>query len=56
MTLSPSPYRNHLLLALSPTDLDLLRPHLEHVSLSLRQFLESPNEPIRATPISWRAE
>jgi CRP-like cAMP-binding protein len=35
-----------LLGALSPADLDLLRPDLEPVSLALRQDLEKPNRPI----------
>jgi CRP-like cAMP-binding protein len=37
---------NRLLAALSPADLDLLRSHLEPVSLGLRLDLEKPNRPI----------
>ena len=45
---SPSKLRNRLLAALTPDDLDLLRPHLELVSLGLRKDLEKPNRPIDA--------
>jgi hypothetical protein len=38
--------RNRLLAALSPPDLNLLRPHLTPVSLKLRQELERPNRRI----------
>jgi CRP-like cAMP-binding protein len=43
---SPSKPRNRLLAALTPTDLDLIRPHLEPVSLGLRKDLEKPKRPI----------
>jgi CRP-like cAMP-binding protein len=38
--------RNHLLAALAPADLARLRPHLEPVSLSIRQTLSMPGSPI----------
>jgi hypothetical protein len=38
--------RNRLLAALSQLDLDLLRSHLEPVSLGLRLELEKPNRPV----------
>jgi hypothetical protein len=38
--------RNRLLAALSPADLNLLRPYLTPVSLKLRQELEKPNRRI----------
>jgi CRP-like cAMP-binding protein len=44
---SPSKPRNRLLAALTPADLDLVRPHLESVSLFLRKDLEKPNRPIQ---------
>jgi CRP-like cAMP-binding protein len=40
-------YRNRLLRVLSPTDFDLLRPHLHFGALRLRQVLEEPNAPIQ---------
>jgi CRP-like cAMP-binding protein len=43
---SPSKPRNRLLAALTPADLDLIRPHLEPVSLGLRKDLEKPKRPI----------
>jgi CRP-like cAMP-binding protein len=39
--------RNRLLAALSPADLNLLRPYLTPVPLKLRQELEKPNRPIK---------
>ena len=39
--------RNRLLAALSPADLNLLRPYLTPVALQLRQELEKPNRPIK---------
>jgi CRP-like cAMP-binding protein len=39
--------QNHLLAALSPDDYALLRPHLEPVSLKLRQVLEPANKAIK---------
>jgi CRP-like cAMP-binding protein len=38
--------RNKLLRALSPEDLHLLHPHLDPVSLQVRDVLVEPNEPI----------
>ncbi len=38
--------RNHILLALSRADLDLLQPHLAPVSLQVRDVLVEPNKPI----------
>jgi CRP-like cAMP-binding protein len=46
-TVASSGFNNHLLSALSPTDRDRLRPHLELVALPLRQPLEGANEPIK---------
>jgi CRP-like cAMP-binding protein len=43
---SPSKPRNRLLAALTPADLDLMRPDLEPVLLGLRQDLEKPKRPI----------
>ena len=45
---SSSKPENRLLAALAPADLDLLRPHLEPVSLGLRKDIEKPNRPIDA--------
>ena len=39
--------RNRLLAALSPADLNLLRPYLTPVALQLRKELEKPNRPIK---------
>jgi len=44
---SASAFRNRLLCALSPADIELLTPHLRLVTLKLRQELEQPNRPIR---------
>ena len=44
---SSSAFRNRLLCALSPADIELLTPHLRLVTLKLRQELEQPNRPIR---------
>jgi CRP-like cAMP-binding protein len=42
-----STFRNRLLRALSPADIELLTPHLRLVTLKLRQELEQPDRPIR---------
>jgi CRP-like cAMP-binding protein len=49
MNLSPpvQSTQNHLLAALSPDDYALLQPHLEPVSLKLRQVLEPANKAIK---------
>lgn len=39
-------YRNRLLSALSPADVDLLQPNLKRVKLEIRKDLEAPNKPI----------
>ena len=39
---------NRLLASLSTDDFDLLRPHLESVTLGLRKNLETPNRRIEA--------
>jgi CRP-like cAMP-binding protein len=44
---SPNFQKNQLLAALSNADLALLQPHLEPVSLEVRQVLEAPNKPIK---------
>jgi CRP-like cAMP-binding protein len=44
---APNFQKNQLLAALSNADLALLQPHLEPVSLEVRQVLEAPNEPIK---------
>jgi CRP-like cAMP-binding protein len=44
---SASGFRNRLLGALSPADIELLTPHLRLATLKLRQELEQPNRPIR---------
>lgn len=46
MDLNQSPFRNHLLTALAPQDLDLLGT-LEPVDLPLRHTLELPDTPIK---------
>jgi CRP-like cAMP-binding protein len=43
---SSSNPRNRLLAALTAADLDLMRPHLEPVTLGLRQEMEKPNRRI----------
>jgi CRP-like cAMP-binding protein len=45
---SPSPSPNLLLASLSPSDRGLLQPHLETVTLSLRQVLETPDKRVVA--------
>jgi CRP-like cAMP-binding protein len=45
--LQQSAVRNRLLKALSPDDFALLQPHLEPVSLTLRQMVIEAGEPIR---------
>ena len=44
---SAAPAKNHLLAALSASDLALLTPHLSPIGMKLRQILEEPNRPIR---------
>src|SRR5437764_12406357 len=44
---STTTQRNQLLAALSPADLNLLRPYLTPVALQLRKELEKPNRPIK---------
>jgi CRP-like cAMP-binding protein len=44
---TPNFIRNGLLTTLSNADLALLQPHLEPVSLEVRQVLEAPNKPIK---------
>ena len=39
-------FKNHILARLSVDDLNLLKPDLEPVTLTLRQMLEAPNKPI----------
>ena len=46
LAVSPSRPRKRLLAALSQAELDLLRPHLEPVPLTIRMQLEPPNRPI----------
>src|SRR6266853_1094380 len=46
LAVSSSPHRNRLLASLSPGDLGLMQPHLEHVTLKLRHDLERPNRRI----------
>jgi len=46
LAVSSSPHRNRLLASLSPGDLGLMQPHLEHVTLKLRHDLEKPNRRI----------
>ncbi len=46
MTLSQSTVHNRLLLAMSPEDFARLTPRLEPVTLSLKQVLVEPNQPI----------
>ena len=46
MTLSQSTVHNRLLRAMSPEDFARLTPHLEPVTLSLKQVLVEPNQPI----------
>ena len=43
---SQSSVHNRLLQTLSPEDFHLLQPHLEHLSVKLRDVLIPPNEPI----------
>lgn len=42
----PAVHRNRLLASMTPSDLDLIQPHLTPVSLKLRQDLEKPNRRI----------
>ncbi len=46
MTISKSAVRNLLLRAMSPDDFARLKPHLEPVTLSLKQVLVEANQPI----------
>lgn len=43
---TPAPTFNRILNALPPEEYERLSPHLEHVTLSLRQILYRPEQPI----------
>jgi hypothetical protein len=47
MAATPNFSPNKLLRTLSNADFALLQPHLERVTLDVRQVLEAPNKPIK---------